>query len=473
MGVRSAAVFLACSLLLVACESGDPDDTSSLRLPRATPSTESGPVIALVGTMSGPDSWMGDDAYQAAHLAVFGELNRERKAAELPFDLVTGDDEGDPELALELVESYASDPRTVAVVYAGPSEVLPKAQPALEAAGIPGILLYEDLYSGRLLRSHLFQFAPPYLWEARRFASYLVRDRGYRKVGALVEGSVAGTTAASSLRSALGGRVKLRTERYALDAPDLGDQLDALEERNTQAIVFHGGPARAATLIEALEERGASYEDTAAASAAGAKRKGPLGRGRWAPQVLLFDQAMGPGLGGSLPPGTIASDSYARGAYYLPVASFRGFLEDFRGWWDAEPLGWQLRAFEAVSAVGWAARRAGPGEDVAQALEEMSGKRFGGLDLTFGPDDHTSLDPSNVGLWVVPRPGTAGEADRLPEEMPWVPLARGFSIDGETLDIDSDDWRYLVRNAPPRNGPAPKFQRLRFGVVTSEKDPIH
>jgi ABC-type branched-subunit amino acid transport system substrate-binding protein len=416
---------------------------------------------------------MGDDAYQAAHLAVFGELNRTRKSGQLPFDLVTGDDEGDPDLAFELVESYASDPRTVGIVYAGPAEVLPKAQPLLQEAGIPGIVLYEDLYSARLLRSHLFQFAPPYLWQARRFASYLVKDRGYNKVGALVQDSISGTTAAHSLRSAFGGRVKLRTTRYDPDDPQLGSALGELEDRNTQALVFLGAPAVAESLLAALGEHGATYEDTETALKAGVKKKRSKQRGRWAPQVLLFDLAMGPSLDGSIPAGTIAGDTYARGAYYLPVPSFRTFLEDFRGWWDAEPLGWQQRTYEAVLALGWAARRTGPDEDVAVALEKLSDRRFGGLDVTFGPDDHTSVEQPSVGLWVVPRPGTAGEAGRLPDEMPWVPLARGFSIDGETLDYDSQDWRYLVRNPPPPNGPSPRYRRSRFGVVTSEKDPVH
>jgi hypothetical protein len=189
--------------------------------------------------------------------------------------------------------------------------------------------------------------------------------------------------------------------------------------------------------------------------------------------VLLFDHAMGPGLAGPIPPGTIAADTYARGAYYLPVPSFRDFLTAFRGWWDSDPLGWQQRTFEAVSAVGWAARRTPPGEDVGATLEKMRERRYGGLDVTFGPDDHTSVEQTTVGLWVVPRPGAAQEADRLPDEMPWVPLARGFSIDGENLDYDSQDWRYLVRNAPPPNGPSPALKRSRFGVVTSKKDPIH
>ena len=245
--------------------------------------------------------------------------------------------------------------------------------------------------------------------------------------------------------------------------------------RDTQALVFLGEPGRAESLLTRIEERGATYGTRATAADAGVRRKAIEGARRWAPQVLLFDRAMGPGLGRADPGRDHRRATPTLGALTTSLCRrFRRFLEAFRGWWDAEPLGWQQRTFEAVSALGWAARRAAPGDDVAVALESMRDRRFGGLDLTFGPDDHTAVEQTSVGLWVVPRPGTAPEADRLPDEMPWVPLARGFSIDGETLDLDSQDWRYLVTEpAPSERRRLHGSARLRFGVVTSEKDPIH
>jgi hypothetical protein len=64
-------------------------------------------------------------------------------------------------------------------------------------------------------------------------------------------------------------------------------------------------------------------------------------------------------------------------------------------------------------------------------------------------------------------------AESLPEGLPWVPLSRGFSTDGETTDILPQDWDDLFRNAPPPGGPAPKVTSLRFGVRTKDKDPVH
>jgi hypothetical protein len=126
--------------------------------------------------------------------------------------------------------------------------------------------------------------------------------------------------------------------------------------------------------------------------------------------------------------------------------------------------------------IGWAARRVPTGSDadVARVLEKIRGERFGGLDVTFGPDDHTSVDQTTVGLWVIPRPGIPiRERSELPPSLPWVPLARGFSIDLERTDVLPEDWKWLFRNAPPKKAPAPKISRALFGVATGRKDPVH
>jgi hypothetical protein len=154
------------------------------------------------------------------------------------------------------------------------------------------------------------------------------------------------------------------------------------------------------------------------------------------------------------------------------VPSLRDFHRAFVDWWDAEPLGWEQRAHDAVSALGWAIERGSGG--VVERLERLSGERFGGLGVTLGPDDHTFVGSTTVGLWVVPRPGIdVGGRENLPESLPWVPLSRGFSIDADTTDILALDWKYLFRRSPPRGAPAPKFERLRFGVTTRRSDPVH
>ena len=436
---RAVLVFLLCCTL-VACDTDAPR-TDAARRPVSTPTgDEETRIIGLVGTMSGDDMWRGEDAFEGADLAV-NILNRSVDEGRPLFQLVTLDDEGDPTRATELVTELAANKDTVGIVYAGPPEGLPPAERALTLARIPAILCYGDLYSARLLRPHLFQVSPPFLWQARTIARYLLSDRGYQRIGLVVSRTLGGDTAVASLRSALEqtGPARLVVVRYKsvegvpLSVRDLG-------RRGMQAIVIEGD---ADVLIFARNERRA--------------------------QILGFDSGMG---SPPLAEGTVVADTYARGAHFLPIPSFERFRESFRDWWDGdEPLGWELRAFDAASMIGWAAQNTRPGADVAGTLEALDGARFGGLDVTFGPDDHTAVDQTTIGLWV--RPRNAFTDLIATSDLPWLPLARGFSIDGERTSILNRDWKFLFRNPPPMDGPAPRVGRMRYAVTSPRSDPVH
>jgi hypothetical protein len=465
---RLIGAALTAALALGACDSGSPEGRSVMRRPVSSPAGEDTTIVGLVATMTGPDAWRGEDAFEGADLAVH-ELNRAASENERRYELVTLDDEGDPAKAAELVTRLADSDRTAGVVYAGPPEGLPSAEAALEESGIPALLCYGDLYSARLLRPNIFQVSPPYLWQARRIASYLYRDRRYARVGMLVPKTLGGRTARQSFGSAARSLRRRATivQTYLPDATTFAPQLDALERARVQAVVVDGDADAFALALGELRARESGYRTTLVAR---------RGRPGWHPQVAAFDSGMSPRLAPRLAvPGTIVSDDYARGAHYLPIPSLRTFRAAFDDWWGEAPLGWERRAYEATRVIGWGVERAVEEEtSVAEALVDLRARRFGGLDVILGPDDHTTVNQPQVGLWVVPRPGArVPERGRLPEALPWVPLARGFSIDGETTDVAAKDWRYLFRGAPPVRSPAPKNGRWRFGVTTPGNDPVH
>ena len=426
--------------------------------------------------MSGDDSWRGKSAFEGADLGVH-QLNTGLSGGEKPFELVVRDDGGDPARAVASIRELAANEQVRGIVFAGPPEALPETEPSLAEAGIPALLTYGDLYGARLLRPHLFQVSPSLLWESRRIASYLVRDRGYRRIGLMASLSLDGTSAVRSLRAAArplpGAKVFDTLYGSQLEARDASDEelsqmLRRLERKRVQAVVVESQPGVFERVVAELRAMGARYKTTRVARRSADRRR------PWRPQIIGYDMAISPRSSPSLPPGTVASDSYARGAHLLPIPSFRAFDEDFNAWWDSEPLGWQQRAYDGVAMVGWAAQRTGPRGDVARALERLRGVRFGGLDVTLGPDDHTSVDQTSVGLWTVPDPSDdLRGVGALPEELPWVPLARGFSINGRRTDISDRDWRYLFRNPPPRAAPAPSPKKMKFAVSTGKKDPVH
>lgn len=465
----------AAALVAGACDrSSSGPEPDGRRTPAESPTGAQTQVIGLVGTGTGRYGWRADEAFEGADVAV-SVLNRNRSEGERRFELVARDDGGNPAAAADLVAELAALPRTAGIVYAGPPEGLVRAQDALAGAGIPAILCYGDLYGSRDLTRNIFQASPSLLWEARRLARYLLRDRDYERIGAVVERTPTGRVARSALAAAA-ARYGARRPVIATMAPGavgVRRALDRLRRERVEAIVIQGTPASAGAVAQYLDRTGAGYRTTSSARIASASRRVAAQRRRsgwWHPQLAGFDSIISRT---SLPRGTVASDSYARGVHYLPVPSFERFDRAFRAWWGEPPMGRQVRAYDAAAMIGWAARNARAGEDVAAALERLRGRRFGSLGVTFGPDDHTAVDEATVGLWAVPSVrADVPERARL-DAFPWAPLARGFAIDGRTLDIPSRDWRYLVRRAPPPDAPAPRFDRLRFGIRSGRSDPVH
>jgi ABC-type branched-subunit amino acid transport system substrate-binding protein len=431
-------------------------------------------LIALIGTMSGEDEWRGTDAFEGAHFGV-SALNRSVNSGQPSFELITRDDRGDPERAAALVTQVAADPRYAGVVYAGPTSGLPPAETALEESGIPGVLCYGDLYSERLLRSNLFQVSTPFAWEGARVAAYLARDRRYLTTGVVVEKTLDGRTAASSLQAGLDrtGAAHAIVERYSPKNLEFRAALARLRRSRAEAIVVQGSPRAFDQVVATLRAMEATYRTTAAARFASAPEGADLKGRRWRPQVVGFDAAIHSS--DSPPPeGTVAADGYARRPDYLPIPSFRAFRSGFVDWWGHQPLGWQLRAYEAVQMIGWARLRTDAGGDVAATLERLRGERFGGLDITLSDADHMAVDESTVGLWTIPRDGIhVPERSRLPVSLSWVPIARTFSGEKKGTLIPAADWPYLYRGRNDGRRPPPEFSDMRFGVTTPKSDPVH
>ena len=472
--VRSRlGVLTAIACVAISCTGSGSTGTYTPRRPLGSPTSTRTMLIALIGTMSGVDEWRGTDAFEGAHFGV-GALNRNVSSGEPSFELITRDDRGDPARAAQLVEEVAADPRYAGVVYAGPTAGLPPAEAALEEAGIPAVLCYGDLYSERLLRANLFQVSTPFLWEGERIGAYIARDRRYATSGAIVEKSLDGKTAAAALQTGLdrAGAVRALVERYSPRSLELRPALARMRRSRVEAIVVQGSPRAFDRVLATLRAMEASYRTTAAARFASAPKGADLSGKDWRPQVIGFDAAIHPS-DAVVPGGTTAADSYARGAHYLPVPSLKAFKSGFVDWWGHQPLGWQLRAYEAVQMIGWAKLRTAAGDDVAASLERLRSVRFGGLDITLSDEDHVAVDEPTVGLWTIPDDrDRVFERDRLPVALPWVPLARTLASDKRTT-VPAQDWRFLFSGRTSEQGRAPQFDRMRFGVTTPRSDPIH
>ena len=464
-------------LVLVSCDASAPEEGAP-RTPLSSPTGRGTRVIGLVGTLSGPDSWRGEDLFEGADVAV-NALNRDLAPEARRFELVTLDDRGSGSRAARLVERLATDPRTIGVAYGGPLTGLAATERALAAAGVPAIACFGDLGASGALAPHLFQAEPPVSWEARRIVSYLADDRRYRTIGALIERGDDGRAAVRALRRARRGgepAIRVGAARYGPAGRGVERALVRLRSRGAEAVVVQGRPPVFAQVLETLRRRGATYTTTAAARIASASGNAPPGNRRpWRPQVVGFAGAIAPGTAEAAPAGTVAADSLARGSHYLPVSSLRAFKAAYVNWWDAAPLRWERSSYEAVRLLGWAAitGEARDDDDFAETLEDLDGGHFGGFEVRLGAGDHVVADRATIGLWVVPRPGArVAEREALPESLPWVPLARTFSGPRGRTRLPPGEWEELF-DGVDASGPRPRFTQMRVGVTTTAGDPVH
>jgi Periplasmic binding protein len=476
---RGPLALAVCALLvMVSCDPSPPEGAGPRR-PRSSPTGQGTRVIGLVGTLSGPDSWRGEDLFEGADVAV-NALNRLLEPHDRRFELVTLDDRGSRSRATRLVERLAGDSRTVGIAYGGPVAGLGATERALAAAGIPAIACFGDL-SDRALPPHVFQAPAPLSWEAGRIVRYLARDRGYVTVGALIERGPAGSAAVAALRTAArrgaDPAISLASARYGRAGEEVERALVRLRSRNAEAIVVHGSPALFAQALAALQSQGSAYTTTAAARIASDSNTTPPGRARpWRPQIVGFAGAIAPGTADAAPAGTAAADSLARGSHYLPVTPLEAFEKSYVDWWGEVPLRWERGSYEAVRLLGRAAITGETREDgdLAKTLERLDGRRYGGFDVHFGAGDHVVAERSTIGLWVVPRPGARVlERGELPESLPWVPLARTFSGASGRTRLPAEVWGELFTGEVGPFGRPPKFTQMRFGVTTTKADPVH
>jgi Periplasmic binding protein len=468
MGRRVLVLFAA--FVLTACELGSSSEPAAGGSPVASPTSATSRVIGLIGTASGARSRWGEDAFEGADLAVH-ILNRELEEGEEPFELVTLDDRGDKARAQALIERLAADQRTVGIVYAGAPLGTKNAEAVLGDAGIPLLQCFGD---PKFPGNHIFQVAPRWSWQASRIARYVAGDRGYQKVGVLAEKSNEGRGEVAALKQALEGRARVAVARYE-PGRSLRGALKVLRAVGAEAVVTAVSSHTFGRVLEVLDESGWAYQGTSAATRASSVTSSGRRGEHWRPQVVGFDSAISE-FTSAPPAGTAAADSYERGPHLLPLPTSRVFFKAYEDWWGESPLGWEYRGFDAAGLIGWAAAR-GSDEDLAEVLEGAKNLRLSGPEGGFGPHDHVFTHRRTVGLWVVPRARSLEPTTRLPDRLPWAPLARGFSAPGgkRTAIPKEDRWAFFggdPSDYSDRERP-PLVTRMRIGVATPRSDPVH
>lgn len=402
--------------------------------------------VAVVASVTGPTS-PTDATYLDGMRLAEAEVNGAGGVVERPIRLDVVDDRGDTALAGRLLEA-ALEERPVATLVIGPGSVVPPRRSLIEDVGSPLLLLSGDLYTSREIFRQTFQTGVPWRWQAAVLMRYLVVDRRYTRVLAVIEAGPQERSAREAIEAASREEGSNLSATLTLVpggplAPIVRHAADA------EAVIFLGNAAETSRLSEAL---------------ASLPRR---------PQLAASSEALSPDFSAGSP-GTVAAYPYTWAGWADPiprVGEFRARLEEALG---RQPAGFEQEGHDAVRLVADGLARSGGegGDALVRALQGFRERVYSSLPVRFGPDDRTAIDDSQLGLFAVPAP------DEVPEpwftEAPrWRPLMRTFTFDGEKTNVlDRDKQVFFPRWRKPR--PSPKYWRSRYGITTRPRqDSLH
>ena len=446
MWSRSAAA-LALGLL-VACSTGPapdarrspPDASRSPSSPEATPTdtgtTMAAPVLHVVSSLTGPTS-----EADRPHLDGMRLAERDLNRAGTDLRLSIADDEGLADRTDALTEEAIRSGEAEALLVIGAGSALAGNRALIEGADLPVVLFGGDLYSTGDLFRWVFQMGVPVRWQARVVGRYFARDRGHRTVLVVASSETEAAVAAEEMLAE--GVPDVRS--VVPSGPSLQPAVEAASDAD--AILALLDPPAATRLARRLGEL-----------------PGP-------PQLAVSSSVLGRS---GFPPGTVAPYPYSWAGWAEPiprVARFRARLERHA---SRPPSGLEQEGYDAIRLLAEALQDAASGEGLLRALESNrpEGPTHSALPLTLGPDDHTAIDETWVGLFAVAGPGEPAEP-WVPTAAPWRPIIRTFTYDGERTVFHERDravffpfWR--------QGRPSPKYFRSEHGITTRpSEDPLH
>jgi hypothetical protein len=301
-----------------------------------------------------------------------------------------------------------------AVFVVGSAHAVADARPEIEAAGVPVILVAGDLYTDRGLFRLAFQTSIPHRWQARVLARYLVVDRGHASIAVLADAALGAEALAEEGASpvgSIGGADAVLALRPARSAP-AGTQLAAANE----------------TVLR----RGA-------------------------------------------PPGTVVCLPYTWAGWADMIPRVHRFRERFAARFGREPVGFEQEGYDAVRAIDEALSRTGGrgGEALLRALEGFREEIYSSLPIRLGPDDHVLAEESHLGLFAVAGPGERPSPGEALPGVPWRPVMRTFTTDGQKVNLLDPDKKVFFPGWGRRK-PSPRYWKSEFGIVTRpDEDPLH
>ena len=334
-----------------------------------------------------------------------------------------------------------------AVIVIGDSASVAEERPTIEGAQTPVILMGGDLYSSRQLFRYAFQTSIPIRWQARVFATYLVKDRQHTRTAVL---TTTDDSASTEPFNAAWTEEGAALETIASVDPDSSLELEQFN--GMDSVVFVGSATDAALVSEGLRR----LDDP--------------------PQLALSSDALDVAFATHIPrPGTVTCYAYTWSGWAGMLPRVREFRESFTRSTQHFPASLEQEGYDATKALAAAlVRTQGQGGDrLVQELETFRDETYSSVPVRLSPDDHVLAEQSHLGLFAIEEPVDGGlplpEASSL---IPWRPILRTFTTDGEKVNFLDRDKRIFFPFWRPKR-PTPKYWRSQYGIVSRPSDPLH
>ncbi|MFN0183889.1 MAG: ABC transporter substrate-binding protein [Aquabacterium sp.] len=297
------------------------------------------------------------------------------------IELISLDDKFDPKLAAENA-SKLIDQGVVALFFNRGTPQSEAIMPILKDRKVPliapstGAMTLHDP-----VHPWVFNVRATYQREAERAVRHL-HLVGLERIALLQsDDSFGNDGAAGALKGFAASKTKpVVQEKYSRAKPDFAPIVPKIVAANAQAVVFIGAGTHVVDGVKALRAAGSKAQIVTLSNNAASgfvKALGEHARGTVVSQVFPYERSMAAPL----------------------IKELGDLLKAKGGKTDITPA--MVEGFAAAKVLVEALRRAGkdPTRDkIKTALESMKKLDIGGLELTFGPNDHTGLEYSDLSI---------------------------------------------------------------------------
>ena len=331
-------------------------------------------LIGQTAGFTGPVSASVKEAAEGAKLYL-DSINASGGVNGQKIELISLDDKFDPKLAFENGRQLIEDKNVVAMFLTRGTPHTEALLPLLDKYGVPLI----GPSSGAMVlhkpvKKHIFNVRGTYQLEAEKAMLYL-HSRGITRIGIVYADDSFGADGVIGAQKGL-ATVKLTPavlEKFNRTAPDFAAITPKLAKANVQAVLMVASGQAVVDGVKAFRTAGSTAQVVTLsnnASSGFVKSLGQNARGMIVTQVFPNERSVA-----------------------FPMVKEAQDLAKVKGLTDVSPA--TLEGFAAAKVLVESLRRAGPKptRDKLQAtLENLRKLDIGGLEVSYGPDDHTGLD---------------------------------------------------------------------------------